>query len=100
MASFRESSELEYGADDAFILAPNGDTEYERDSSPKMVLKHLKSRYGETKNIALIFHKKHQRFTEAEPSEPDSTSSKEKLIQHLNESSKSSRKPILRKGGS
>lgn len=56
LASFRESSELEYGADDAFILAPDED-------SDGVTLRHLKSRYGEPKDIDLAFDGKFQRFT-------------------------------------
>jgi replicative DNA helicase len=32
LASYRETSELEYGADDAFILAPDGDEGTEKSS--------------------------------------------------------------------
>src|SRR5262249_33647672 len=39
LASFRESSELEFGADDAFILAPE-------DDGDGVTLRHLKSRQG------------------------------------------------------
>jgi replicative DNA helicase len=56
LASFRESSELEFGADDAFILAPNED-------SDSVTLRHLKSRHGEAKDIDLEFDGKLQRFT-------------------------------------
>ena len=67
LASFRESSELEFGADDAFILAPDDG----RDASPdRVVLKHLKSRHGETKDFFLTFDRRHQRFTPAEPDSP------------------------------
>ncbi|HBI43526.1 MAG TPA: DNA helicase, partial [Planctomycetales bacterium] len=58
LASFRESSELEYGADDAFILVPDGD-----DQGDAVILRHLKSRHGEAKDIDLTFHRRHQRFT-------------------------------------
>jgi hypothetical protein len=34
------------------------------------VLKHLKSRHGETKDAVLNFDGKHQRFTPAEPAKP------------------------------
>jgi replicative DNA helicase len=45
LASFRESSELEFGADSAFILAPGeGDA---------VTLKHLKDRYGQCKDTPL-----------------------------------------------
>jgi replicative DNA helicase len=69
LASFRETSELEYGADDAFIIAPG---EGEGKPSSCVVLKHLKSRHGEARDIALTFDKPHQRFTPVEPSEPPS----------------------------
>jgi replicative DNA helicase len=61
LTSFRETSELEYGADDAFILAPDG----EIGSSPSLSLslRHLKSRHGETRDIRLSFDRPHQRFT-------------------------------------
>ncbi len=64
LASFRETSELEYGADDAFILAPD---DGEEASSSCVILKHLKSRHGEARDIPLTFDRKHQRFTPAEP---------------------------------
>ena len=59
LASFRESSELEFGADDAFILAP--------DREPGAVtLRHFKSRDGEARDLALTFDGARQRFTPAE----------------------------------
>jgi replicative DNA helicase len=57
LASFRESSELEFGADDAFILVPDdedGDT---------VTLRHLKSRSGEPCDLKLLFDRRLQRFT-------------------------------------
>jgi replicative DNA helicase len=67
LASFRETSELEYGADDAFILAPADDSRTRGVSPSCVALKHLKSRHGETKEIPLTFDRKHQRFTADEP---------------------------------
>jgi len=58
LASFRETSELEYGADDAYILDRLGGG----DSDSAVILRHLKSRYGEQRDIELDFDKKHQRF--------------------------------------
>ncbi len=55
LASFRETSELKYGADDAFILAPGDDNKSEGEASSRVVLKHQKSRQGETRDIALAF---------------------------------------------
>jgi replicative DNA helicase len=60
LASFRESSELEFGADDAFILTPD-----DEDQGEAVTLRHLKSRHGECRHIALTFHRRHQRFTPA-----------------------------------
>jgi replicative DNA helicase len=60
MASLRESGELEFGADDVFILHPTDDAS----NSPirSMLLKHEKSRYGQTTDVALTFHRQTQRF--------------------------------------
>ena len=55
LASFRESSELEFGADDAFILTP--------DTESDVILRHLKSRNGECLDLRLTFDKPLQRFT-------------------------------------
>lgn len=68
LASFRESSELEFGADSAFILSPDGDGE-------GVTLKHLKDRYGECRDIPLRFDGEHQSFTMAGAVEPPVTSS-------------------------
>jgi replicative DNA helicase len=56
LASFRESSELEFGADDAFLLVADDD------QGEAVTLRHLKSRHGECRDIALAFHRKQQRF--------------------------------------
>lgn len=66
LSSFRESSELEYGADDAFIITTQGN---------KAILNHLKSRYGETGEISMSFNGAVQRFDPAgaakeSPAEP------------------------------
>jgi len=59
LASFRESSELEFGADDAFILHPD-----DHDEAGGLVrLKHLKSRHGECSTLTLGFDRKRQCFT-------------------------------------
>lgn len=58
LASFRESSELEFGADDAFILAPLDD------AKPDVVrLAHLKSRHSAARTIDLRFDRARQAFT-------------------------------------
>ncbi len=61
LASFRESSELEYGADDAFLLV--------RDDAKDpgfITLKHAKSRHGEPLDIPLRFFGAAQRFDQAD----------------------------------
>jgi len=64
LASFRESSELEFGADDAFILVPSRDA---GDDGPVGVtLRHLKSRHTEPKDVELDFDRRTQRFSEAD----------------------------------
>lgn len=65
MASFRESSELEYGADDAFVLEPK------KGSDDVVEVKHHKSRYGQTQEVFLVFDKSIQRFTVDQPDEGD-----------------------------
>ncbi|MBX6314023.1 MAG: AAA family ATPase [Isosphaeraceae bacterium] len=71
LASFRESSELEFGADDAFILVPEDDGD---DGPPgRLVLRHLKARHGEPRDIRLTFDRRHQRFTADAPTAPQAT---------------------------
>lgn len=66
LASFRESSELEFGCDDAFILAPDA-------KNPALrVLRHLKSRHGEARDIGLGFDGATQRFTSLSQGSPAS----------------------------
>jgi replicative DNA helicase len=79
MASFRETSELEYGADDAFILAPADDAQSQGATSSRVVLKHLKSRHGEPKDIVLRFDGNRQRFTTAAPVETKTRADNGKL---------------------
>jgi hypothetical protein len=64
---------------DFFILAPADDENTNGQSSSRVVLKHLKSRHGETRDIALSFDRKRQRFTPAPPAEPTKRNEKGKL---------------------
>jgi replicative DNA helicase len=59
LASFRESSELEFGADDAFILTADHDAPAES----TVRLKHLKSRHGECRDVTMRFDKGVQSMT-------------------------------------
>ncbi|NOT01127.1 MAG: AAA family ATPase [Phycisphaerales bacterium] len=59
LASFRESSELEYGADSAYVLVPDeGDT---------VNLRCLKHRHGEPMDVAMRFDRRLQRFSPLDP---------------------------------
>lgn len=60
LASFKESSELEFGADDAFILSPSGD-------NGEVTLRHLKARHSEPRDIVLQFRGSCQQFEPIEP---------------------------------
>jgi replicative DNA helicase len=79
LASFRESSELEFGADDAFIIVPD-DTD---DSGTLTVtLRHLKARHGEPKDLRLVFDRRLLRFTDAPTArewKPDAKVDKRKM---------------------
>jgi replicative DNA helicase len=57
LASFRETSELEYGADDAFILSP-----IDKQDQNRVRLQHLKSRHGEQVTQDLFFNRGVQSF--------------------------------------
>ena len=58
LASFRDSGELEFGADDAFLLAPVDEAE------PAVVrLSHLKCRHGAQRTVDLHFDRARQAFT-------------------------------------
>jgi replicative DNA helicase len=57
LASFRESSELEFGADDAFILCPDSG------QGSTVTLRHLKARNGEPRDVRLEFDRTLQRFS-------------------------------------
>lgn len=56
LASFRESSELEFGADDAFILVPHSK------EPTQVVLRHLKARHTEPRDLTLEFDRSCQQF--------------------------------------
>ncbi len=57
LASFRESSELEFGADDCFMIV-----KHPKDDA-QIILKHSNARNGEAKDNTLTFDKRHQQFT-------------------------------------
>ena len=57
LASFKESGEIEYGADTAFMLSPDPKLE------SNVTLRCLKNRNGEPADTPLHFDRAHQRFT-------------------------------------
>jgi replicative DNA helicase len=61
LASFRESSELEYGADTAYVLVPG------RDDPEAVTLRCLKHRHGEPVDVNLCFERRIQSFRPTEP---------------------------------
>lgn len=70
LASFRESSELEYGADDAYLLVPSPDADDEpEDAVVSVTLKQLKSRYGKPTDCEMSFDRSIQRFDVGEPAD-------------------------------
>ena len=60
LASFKESGELEFGADDAFILAPT------KNNAGVLQLSHLKARHTKPADVFLRFHGSTQRFVAIE----------------------------------
>lgn len=68
LASFKESGELEFGADDAYILAPSMKLAGVRE------LKHLKARHREPEDILLEFNGSTQSFTPCGDDSDSSTS--------------------------
>jgi replicative DNA helicase len=69
LASFRESSELEYGADDAYLLVPDPDGQGGKGGD--LLLRHVKCRYGAATDIPLQFDGRHQQFTAETTERPD-----------------------------
>jgi replicative DNA helicase len=57
LASFRESSEIEYGCDSAYLLIPSG--------GEKVIGKHVKNRHGPLEDLTLTFNRALQRFSDA-----------------------------------
>lgn len=74
LASFKGSSEIEYGADDAFTMASENNA---------IVLYHWKSRYGETRDFHLSFDRRRQTFTTIDPPARTSSGTKSSRPQSL-----------------
>ena len=76
LASFRESSELEYGADDAFLIVPSPDADADDDDAEiDVTLRHLKSRYGKPADCELTFDRSRQRFIAVDADDDDNARS-------------------------
>lgn len=69
LAAFRESSELEFGADSAYIITTDDD-----DAEPnRRILRHLKARHGELNDVDLAFDGSIQRFDQISYEDRDPT---------------------------
>jgi replicative DNA helicase len=66
MASFRGSSELEFGADDAYLLVRND----ELVGAHGVTLQHAKARYREPQDVELVFDGARMKFRPANGREP------------------------------
>lgn len=63
MGSFRESSEIEYGVDDAFVLTDEDGSGEDNGGGPRvMMLRHVKSRNHQRKDLRLEFDGAVQQF--------------------------------------
>jgi replicative DNA helicase len=58
LSSFRDSGEIEYGADEAFVMEMIGDR-----STGRVRLEHLKARDGDVRSVNLLFDRPRQSFT-------------------------------------
>lgn len=77
LASFKESSELEFGADSAHMLCPT-------ENEGEVLLKHLKARHSEPRDLLLKFNGRCQQFTTVENwVATDSKPNKGKLLSAL-----------------
>jgi len=76
LASFRESSELEYGADSAYVLVPS------RDDPEHVTLRCLKHRHGDPQDLAMVFERRIQRFkvNESTPAPEAQTATRNRLV--------------------
>lgn len=67
LAAFRDSSDVEYSVDDAYVLTKEKDNRVNRDDeeyTPKnLILRHVKSRNSLTRHIPLTFDGRLQEFT-------------------------------------
>ena len=77
LASFKESGELEFGADDAYILTPTAK------GGARRQLKHLKARHTQPTDVDLLFHGSTQSFTACVPPGADATSQQGDLQEAL-----------------
>lgn len=81
LGSFRESSEIEFGCDDAFMLAPD-----EGADESALILRHLKARYGKREDIPLHFRGDVMNFTvrdatpAGEPTDPAERELREQIL--------------------
>jgi replicative DNA helicase len=87
LASFRESSEIEFGADDAHILV--GQPE-----EGTVLIKHVKARFAEPGEFELAFDRRIQKFTSiGEAAKGESATQHIKLVEAVQRHGKGHKKP-------
>jgi replicative DNA helicase len=79
LASFRESSELEFGADSAFILTAD-----KKDGEGTVRLLHLKDRHGQCRDLLMRFDKPRQAFRLLDSADGSATMDPAKLAELWN----------------
>jgi len=78
-ASFSETSALEYGADDAYLLTPAGPIHDVPSRARRVSLLHVKSRYGDMTNTTLLFERAYQSFRVLDDAENEHLTGEETL---------------------
>ncbi len=63
LASFKESGEIEFQADSAYVLVDNGPVKKSVPYVKSLTLKHVKNRHSAMKNFELIFHMPRMEFS-------------------------------------
>lgn len=71
LSSFRESGEIEYNADSAYLLVDEGPLDEDKQYVRRIVLAHAKNRHGAKRDIPLQFHAPRMEFTELPKKSPE-----------------------------
>ncbi len=63
LTSFKESGEIEFNADSAYVLNDHGPIDPAKPYITKVTLRHVKNRHGQCKDFMLQFHKPRMEFS-------------------------------------